>query len=355
MSKTFRILSIDGGGIRGVIPAMVLARLEELTGKRIAEQFDLIAGTSTGGFMALLLAMPGHDKKPRYSAQEIVELYVKHGKDLFYRSSEYTKKSEGGLKLPKYPGSDVKKVFDSYLKKAQLKDAVTEVLVTAYDMDCRDLKLFTRLNASAPAGQSTDGNFYMSDVARATTAFPAIFPAVELTNVNGNKTLHCLDGGVGAINPCVQALSMVLLAIPKADIMLVSLGTGDYDTPLPFKEVEKWGMNPKPGLGWDPSTLMDVLFDGMNHAASEAAHLIVGFRGASFRLQARLCQALSPMDDTTPAHIQMLQKVAEEMIQEKDGELKEIASHLAKSRGNGDNQLKRAIARKVKRAASGER
>lgn len=351
MSKPIRILSIDGGGIRGVIPAMVLARLEEITGKRIAEQFDLIAGTSTGGFMALLLAMPGHDKKPRYSAQEIVELYVKHGKDLFHRSPEYAKKSDNGSTLPKYPGSDVKKVFDLYFEKAELKDTVTEVLVTAYDMDCRNLKLFISLNAYG------DENFYMSDVARATTAFPTIFPAVELTSVDGKKTLHCLDGGVGAINPSVQALSMVLAAEPKAKIMLVSLGTGDYDKPLPFKEVEKWGMNLTPGKGWDPSTLMDVLFDGMNHAASEAADWTIASRGTCFRLQARLCEALSPMDNTAPDHIELLQSVALEMIHKKDDQLQEIASHLAESRGKGDRRAKRAASstRRAKRAASGRR
>jgi predicted acylesterase/phospholipase RssA len=351
MSHTFRILSIDGGGIRGVIPAMVLAELERITGKRIAEQFDLIAGTSTGGFMALLLAMPGHDKKPRYSAQDIVELYVNHGKDLFYCSPEYAKKSDKGSTLPKYPGSDVKKVFDLYFEKAELKNVVTEVLVTAYDMDCRNMKLFISLNAYG------DENFYMSDVARATTAYPAIFPAVELTSVNGKRTLHCLDGGVGAINPSVQALSMVLAAEPKAKVMLVSLGTGDYDKPLPFKEVEKWGANPEAGKGWDPLTLMDVLFDGMNHAASEAADWIIASRGTCHRLQARLCEALSPMDDTAPDHIKLLQSVALEMIQTKEDELKEIASHLTKASGNGKHRVNRAAPSKrpAKRAASGKR
>ena len=351
MSKTFRILSIDGGGIRGVIPAMVLAELERITGKRIAEQFDLIAGTSTGGFMALLLAMPGHDNKPRYSAQEIVELYLKHGKDLFYRSDAYIKQSKDGEVLPKYPGSDVKKVFDLYFGKAELKDAVTEVLVTAYDMDCRNLKLFISLNAYG------DENFFMADVARATTAFPTIFPAVELTSVNGKKTLHCLDGGVGAINPSIQALSMVLAAEPKANVMLVSLGTGDYDKPLPFKQVEKWGSNLTPGQGWDPLTLMDVMFDGMNHAASEAADWMIVRRGPCYRLQARLCEALSPMDNTAPEHIKLLQSVALEMIQAKEDELKEIASHLTKASGNGKHRANRATPSKsrAKRAASGKR
>jgi len=69
------ILSIDGGGIRGIIPAIVLAEIERRTGSKIAGLFDLIAGTSTGGILALGLTRPGNDGTPRYSASDLVTLY----------------------------------------------------------------------------------------------------------------------------------------------------------------------------------------------------------------------------------------------------------------------------------------
>jgi patatin-like phospholipase/acyl hydrolase len=82
MSK-LRILSIDGGGIRGIIPAVLLAELEHRTGKHIAELFDLIAGTSTGGVLATLRTKPGTDGAPQYAATEIIDFYLRKGPIIF--------------------------------------------------------------------------------------------------------------------------------------------------------------------------------------------------------------------------------------------------------------------------------
>ena len=83
---TFKILSIDGGGIRGIIPAVILGEIERITGKPISNLFDLIAGTSTGGILALGLAKPNLDGFPEYSAQDLVGLYESEGSRIFNRS-----------------------------------------------------------------------------------------------------------------------------------------------------------------------------------------------------------------------------------------------------------------------------
>jgi uncharacterized protein len=98
-----KILSIDGGGIRGVIPAVVLNYIEERTGKRIATMFDLIAGTSTGGMLALGLTKKNSDssinQEPEYTAAELVNFYRKYGKKIF---SEYIPGSMDDLVQPKF-------------------------------------------------------------------------------------------------------------------------------------------------------------------------------------------------------------------------------------------------------------
>ncbi len=81
-----RVLSIDGGGIRGIIPSVVLAAIEQRTGQPIANTFDLIAGTSTGGIIALALAKPGQGSKPQYSADQLIQLYEQEGQRIFSRS-----------------------------------------------------------------------------------------------------------------------------------------------------------------------------------------------------------------------------------------------------------------------------
>ena len=74
MQRIWRILSIDGGGIRGIIPVTILASIEERTGKPISQLFDLIAGTSTGGILALGLTKPNSAGEPEYSAHDLCKL-----------------------------------------------------------------------------------------------------------------------------------------------------------------------------------------------------------------------------------------------------------------------------------------
>src|ERR1700730_11758858 len=81
-----RILAIDGGGIRGIIPALVLARIEKLTKRPIAQLFDLVAGTSTGGILALGLTVPKFPGRPLYAAQEFVTMFEREGPRILYAS-----------------------------------------------------------------------------------------------------------------------------------------------------------------------------------------------------------------------------------------------------------------------------
>src|SRR5918997_6844902 len=98
-----KVLSIDGGGIRGIIPAMVLAEIERRTGKLTSEVFDLVAGTSTGGILALGLTKPGQDGGPEYSAEELIELYEAEGEEIFSRPVWHRLHSLWSVAEEKYP------------------------------------------------------------------------------------------------------------------------------------------------------------------------------------------------------------------------------------------------------------
>ena len=80
-----KILSIDGGGIRGIIPAIVLAEIERRTGRPTAQLFDLVAGTSTGGILALGLTIPKTTGAPLYTARSLAEMYEREGSRIFFR------------------------------------------------------------------------------------------------------------------------------------------------------------------------------------------------------------------------------------------------------------------------------
>src|ERR687894_1010021 len=114
MAETFKVLSIDGGGIRGIIPAMILAEIEDRTGKRIAEMFDLVAGTSTGGILALGLTKPGQGGKAEYSAESLIELYETEGGRIFDRTVWHRLHSVGGLAEEKYSSKGIEEVAHRY-------------------------------------------------------------------------------------------------------------------------------------------------------------------------------------------------------------------------------------------------
>src|SRR5579883_525464 len=150
----FTILSIDGGGIRGIIPAMILAEIERRTGRRIAEMFDLIAGTSTGGILALGLTVPQEPtgKRPRYEASQLVSFYEEDGKEIF-RSFWRDVVSLHGLVEERYPSEPIEGVLQKYLgEQTRLSQALTEVLITSYEIEtCRPF-FFTRRKARAKRG-----------------------------------------------------------------------------------------------------------------------------------------------------------------------------------------------------------
>src|SRR3954454_7859950 len=131
------VLSVDGGGIRGVIPAMLLADLEERTGKPTGELFDLIAGTSTGGIIALALTVPGDDGGPRGAANDLVDLYLTEGPRIFHHSIGQMFESGLGLLDEKYDAAPLEQALEDYLGETRVSEAVTDVMVASYDLEHR--------------------------------------------------------------------------------------------------------------------------------------------------------------------------------------------------------------------------
>jgi patatin-like phospholipase/acyl hydrolase len=222
MADPVRILSIDGGGIRGIIPATVLAELELRTGRRIAEMFDLIAGTSTGGILALALTRPGHGGTPIYTAEELIGLYVEEGPEIFSRSIWHRVHSAEGLLDEKYPSGGLERAFHRYLGDARLSDSLTGVLVTAYEIEQRHTFFFKSSKARADAAD----DYAMRDAAQATSAAPTYFQPVRIDRGPDRPYLALVDGGVFANNPAMCAYAEAVKGRPDADVLLVSLGVG---------------------------------------------------------------------------------------------------------------------------------
>ncbi|HEY7328780.1 MAG TPA: patatin-like phospholipase family protein [Gemmataceae bacterium] len=193
-----RVLAIDGGGIRGIIPASFLERLEYHSGKRVHELFDLIAGTSTGGILALGYVTPPYGK----TAGELLDLYRMNGHVIFG-----SKKWWGPLFRPKYDVGPLERLMDKYFGETLLSKAIVPTLVTSYDIHLRRNQVFK----SWETGRDMRKDYKMKDVARATSAAPTYFePAVLGEGV-------FVDGGLMANNPAGVAYAEAKrLASPEA-------------------------------------------------------------------------------------------------------------------------------------------
>src|SRR6266567_7952939 len=114
MAPAFKVLAVDGGGIRGIIPALVLAEIEARTKRPISDLFDLIAGTSTGGVIALGLVKPGADGEPEYKAQDLVKLFEENGHIIFHESLWRKIYTVNNLFEEKYVSQGIDSVFSRY-------------------------------------------------------------------------------------------------------------------------------------------------------------------------------------------------------------------------------------------------
>ena len=312
-----KVLCIDGGGIRGLIPALVLAEIERRTGRRIAELVDLVAGTSSGGILACGLTRPGPDGRPLYSAQQLAGIYVEEGPRIFRRSLLKRIFSVEGWVDERYEDDGLNAALARYLGDARLSGALVDVLVTAYDISDR----FAFFFRSARARSDPAYDFPLVQVARATGAAPSYFEPAEVTDVAGARTYPLIDGGVFAVNPSMCAYADVVAAgrVEELELML-ALGTGEQTRAYTFEQTRWWGQ-----LEW-ARPVLDMVFDGVADTIDFEAGALMGDRYV--RLQTELNVASDDLDDASEANLAALRAEAEQLIAGSEAELDRVCDIL---------------------------
>lgn len=214
----FRILSLNGGGIKGAFCAAVLAAIENAYACNIADYFDLIAGTSTGGLIALGLGSGA-------SAKKILEFYRDKGASIFPQGICLWKTMRW-LESRKYAVEGLKSALSEILspegKFKCLKDSCCRLLVPSFSADIGKMRFFTTPHADLC---DLDGDVRMLDVALATSAAPTYFPPAEVRH--GSSSSRYLDGGVGANMPVLIAMlhAVHYLGVLPSQIDVLSIGT----------------------------------------------------------------------------------------------------------------------------------
>ncbi len=335
MAKYTRILSIDGGGIRGIIPGQVAVSIEEKLQQKsgnpdakIADYFDLIAGTSAGGILTCfyLFPDPKNPTRPRWSAQDAVNFSIKSGRDVFKSSFWQTLTSLDGLVDEKYSSYRLEKFFLEHFGDCQLSELLKPCLITSYDIERRKAHFFDQIDAL----NHPEEDYFIRDIARATSAAPSYFEVPKIHSLT-NESYVLVDGGVFANNPALCAYAEVRnkFRIPEdradkgptaKDMVILSLGTGEAQKKYPYQEAKDWGQ-----VEWiEP--LISMMMTGV--AETVNYQLIQIFDSIERPNQyLRITPNLSlyeeplPIDDASEPKLSQLIKIGKEQVEKHNQEL----------------------------------
>ncbi|MFP3020937.1 MAG: patatin-like phospholipase family protein [Wolbachia sp.] len=285
------ILSVDGGGIRGIIPAIILAEIEKRARKPIFQIFDLMTGTSTGGIVVAGLCKKD---KPQYSANDLVEFYREYGPYIF-KSSFFRRSILSWFNCAQYPHKNIESVLDKYFGEDILKNTLSNVLITSYDIQNNCPFFFKSWK---------EGNIKLKDALRAATAAPTYFIPKHL-KINQIKRV-LVDGGVFANNPAACAYASGKRLFPNDDIVLLSIGTGRTDRSI--ANSRRLGK-----ISWI-KPLLHVMFSSSLDAVNYQLDQVIADK--YIRIQSQLKIASPDMDNITSKNIKSLQEEANEMIED---------------------------------------
>jgi len=248
----FQILALDGGGLKGLFSAQVLAHLEEDTGARIIDHFDLIAGTSTGGMIALALSI---GVRPI----DIVEFYSEHGPRIFPQA--HRSRLLRRIRSPRYRQEPLRQALTGVFGDRLLGDAERMLVIPSYDIDNRTVHLFRTPHS---ARLTRDLHIPMVDVALATSAAPTFLPAAVVQSAN------LIDGGVWANNPTMVAVTEAggELGLPLSSVRVLNLGTTSEIKRI-HDELAFGGL-----LNWGPAITPLFLEAQAQTAFNQAYHLL---------------------------------------------------------------------------------
>lgn len=332
--STYRILSLDGGGIRGILPATILCYLEaELRRQsgnksaRISDYFDLIAGTSTGGILACVYLTPDPQnvQRPKLEAQDALDLYLKDGPKIFRNNFSRKVKTLGGLWKQRYCEKGLESCLKSALgASAGFTDLLKPCIIPAYDFQSHQAIFF---NSHATGTYQSEG-LKAWQVARATTAAPSYFAPVQLTV--GGRQRSLIDGALFARNPAVWAWleAKKLMAgqtstASQKDMMMVSISTGSCQRPLSAERMQNQG-----ALGWI-KPMMEIMLHTRADMTSRQLDRLQQEEGMSYhRINPCLYQADKAMDNVSRTNLSALHDAGLRYIEQHQDQLDGIIQQL---------------------------
>jgi len=345
VNKKVCILSIDGGGIRGIIPGIILMAIEEelksITKNpqaALSDYFDLMAGTSTGGILTCCYLIRGGKGRPKFSAKKAVDLYLEKGDEIFSRTWRQKIRSGNGLLDEKYTADELEDVLYEYFGDVRLSQLIRPCVITSYNITGRNAHFFRQHRAKGKGNEKND--FYIRDVARATSAAPTYFETAKVWSLE-KKPYPLIDGGVFANNPtlCAYAeargidFSILRKGKPSkpgaAKMFILSLDTASVEEKYTYSEAKNWG-----AASWIKPAL-DIMMSGNSETVSYQLEQIYDTLSEPdnkdyMRIKTELHGASSDMDDASIDNMNKLANAGQLYVKNNRDKINDIAQKLIK-------------------------
>ncbi|XP_052291313.1 patatin-like protein 1 isoform X1 [Citrus sinensis] len=365
--KKIAVLSIDGGGVRGIIPGTILAflesQLQDLDGPkaRIADYFDIVSGTSTGGLIATMLTAPDKDRRPIFAAKDMNKFYFKHCPEIFPQDSckNFPRSVTSPLRKwvrPMYDGKYMRTLTNRILGEITIKDTLTNLIIPTFDVKRLQPVIFSTNDVKKGALK----NARLADICVGTSAAPTYLPAHHFVTKDSTTGDTCsfdlIDGGVAANDPTLVAISHILNEILKHNaefddikpidsrqMLVLSLGTGEAKRAMYYcaRNASKWGR-----LKWayngGRAPMLDVFLD----ASSD----MVDFHVSAF-FQSSKCKAnylriqddtlsidAAKVDNSTEENMKRLEEIGMKLLKEAVSRVDLDTGRFRKSEGEGNNE-----------------
>lgn len=324
------ILTIDGGGMKGIISAIVLMRLEKYLRQYskndeavLTDYFDIVAGTSTGSILTALLLCPDKIGKPKYRAEDALELYVSKGKDMFHKRTLYPIHTLFGLCKSKYTNQYFRKELEEYFHELKISELLRPCMLVTYDMESRKTLFLNSISSK----KNPMRDIRVTDAVLASCSAPTYFPPVCT-----KKDAHCkdclIDGGVAANNPSMSAL-IEALKLPQAktiqDTYLLSIGNASTYKSYSCEEAKGWGIAefalPLLTIFMETSEeIVDYQLRKLYDCYHVSSHYL--------RIEAITKANIPAMDDTSKDAIQTLIEMGNQLADREELSLRHFAKQL---------------------------
>ncbi|BAT96843.1 Patatin-like protein [Vigna angularis] len=321
------ILSIDGGGVRGLIPAVVLNHLEKSLqawdkSALLADYFDVIAGTSTGGLMTALLSAPNPQDptRPLLNTTQVIDFYQNYGPSIFDQNRVWDNSFPG----PKYDGKFLHNLASELLQNTRLSETLTNVVIPTFDLKKLHPVIFS--NFQLKEVPSFDAK--LSDICIGTSAAPTYLPPYYFKN--GDTEFNLIDGGVAATNPAMAALTEVIkqqkeknpYMTPKnskenINILLLSIGCGTAEAVgVDAQIAEQFSANQ-----WAATGLATGAYDYGSKDMTEfyISTAYPGLQSSDYYLRIQeynLDPSMDALDNATAVNLKNLEKVGYNLLNE---------------------------------------